>query len=239
MDVQITKKQLTSWSLKQNCKDTAFPGPREDVFHGFMTYYEGIEGNPAYPSYEFPLNPPEFPGPYCKALRDYYDVILEFCRVISNETELSDFVEWANELNKLVPGFPDGQKITDNEVFARVLTGYVHSVSVWHYMEHTLYSRLPVHYNPHRIRVAPPTGDDVKTEWWQRTRHTDLFRQEIARRMFYESHTVRSMLEVEYNFESEAILDAAKRFKEELERVDSNLPSDLQLLDDMACSIQF
>ncbi|GEM_PF-1551245 len=218
---------------------TAFPGPREDVFHGFMTYYEGIEGNSAYPNYQFPLSPPEFPGPYCKALKQYYDVILEFCRTVANQSDLNNLVQWADELNALVPGFPSGKEITDSEILARVLTGYIHSVSVWHYLEHTLYSRLPVHHNPHRIRVEPPTGNDLKTEWWQRTRHTDLFRQEIARRMFYESHTVRNMLEVEYGFENESLIDAAKRFKKGLTKVDKNLPKELQLLHDMACSIQF
>jgi hypothetical protein len=218
---------------------TAFPGPREDVFHGFMTYYEGIEGNSAYPNYQFPLSPPEFPGPYCKALKQYYDVILEFCRTVANQSDLNNLVQWADELNALVPGFPSGKEIADSEILARILTGYIHSVSVWHYLEHTLYSRLPVHHNPHRIRVEPPTGNDLKTEWWQRTRHTDLFRQEIARRMFYESHTVRNMLEVEYGFENESLIDAAKRFKKGLTKVDKNLPEDLQLLHDMACSIQF
>ena len=218
---------------------TAFPGPREDVFHGFMTYYEGIEGNSAYPNYQFPLSPPEFPGPYCQALKQYYDVILEFCRTVSNQSDLNNLVQWADELNALVPGFPSGKEIADSEILARILTGYIHSVSVWHYLEHTLYSRLPVHHNPHRIRVEPPTGNDLKTEWWQRTRHTDLFRQEIARRMFYESHTVRNMLEVEYGFENELLIKAAKRFKKGLTKVDENLPKDLQLLHDMACSIQF
>ena len=218
---------------------TAFPGPREDVFHGFMTYYEGIEGNSAYPNYQFPLSPPEFPGPYCKALKQYYDVILEFCRTVANQSDLNNLVQWADELNALVPGFPSGKEITDSEILARVLTGYIHSVSVWHYLEHTLYSRLPVHHNPHRIRVEPPTGNDLKTEWWQRTRHTDLFRQEIARRMFYESHTVRNMLEVEYGFENELLVKAAKRFKKDLTKVDESLPEELQLLHDMACSIQF
>ena len=218
---------------------TAFPGPREDVFHGFMTYYEGIEGNSAYPNYQFPLSPPDFPGPYCKALREYYDVILEFCRTVASQSDLNSLIEWADELSALVPGFPAGKEIKDSETLARVLTGYVHSVSVWHYLEHTLYSRLPVHHNPHRIRVEPPTGNDLTTEWWQRTRHTDLFRQEIARRMFYESHTVRTMLEVEYGFENELLIKSAEQFKKDLTKVDKNLPEELQLLHDMACSIQF
>ena len=218
---------------------TAFPGPREDVFHGFMTYYEGIEGNSAYPNYQFPLSPPEFPGPYCQALKQYYDVILEFCRTVADQSDLNNLAQWADELSALVPGFPTGKEIQDSEILARVLTGYIHSVSVWHYLEHTLYSRLPVHHNPHRIRVEPPTGNDLKTEWWQRTRHTDLFRQEIARRMFYESHTVRNMLEVEYGFENELLIKAANRFKKALIKVDKNLPEELQLLHDMACSIQF
>ena len=218
---------------------TAFPGPREDVFHGFMTYYEGIEGYPAYPSYQYPLSEPDFPGPYCQALKEYYGVILQFCRTIVKQSDLTELVVWADELNSLIPGFPSGKEINDEETVARVLTGYVHSVSVWHYMEHTLYSQLPVHHNPHRIRVEPPTGNDRKTEWWQRTRQSDLFRQEIARRMFYQSHTVRCMLDVDYHFDNGELKDASNRFKESLTEVDKNLPSNFQLLDNMSCSIQF
>ena len=47
------------------------------------------------------------------------------------------------------------------------------------------------------------------------------------------------MLEVEYGFENESLIKAAKRFKKALTRVDKNLPEELQLLHDMACSIQF
>ncbi len=218
---------------------TAFPGPREDVFHGFMSYYEGIEGNSAYPSYQFPMSPPDFPGPYCNALKKYYDVILQFCRDVVKQSDLSELIDWADQLNALIPGFPTGKEIIDIEIAAKVLTGYVHSVSVWHYMEHTLYSEIPVHHNPHRIRVEPPTGNDRKTEWWQRTRQSDLFRQEIARRMFYESHTVRCMLDVDYKFDNQVLIDSSNNFMQMLIEVDKNLPNNLQLLDKMACSIQF
>ena len=218
---------------------TAFPGPREDVFHGFMTHYEGIDGNEAYPAYQFPLKAPELPGPYGHALNEYYNVILEFCRTVTNQCDLSVFESWADELQSLIPGFPSGKTVNDAEKLARILAGFVHSVSVWHYMEHTLYSQLPVHHNPHRIRVEPPTGSDSPTEWWQRTRQSDLFRQEIARRMFYDSHTVRRMLDVEYGFEEIKLKSAVDDFKKKLREVDNSLPKKYQLLDDMACSIQF
>ena len=218
---------------------TAFPGSREDVFHGFMTHYEGIDGNEAYPAYQYPLTAPELPGPYGHALKEYYDVILEFCREVTEGSDISEFETWADELGGLIPGFPLSDEINDTETIARILAGFVHSVSVWHYMEHTLYSQLSVHHNPHRIRVEPPTGNDLPTKWWHRTRQSDLFRQEIARRMFYESHTVRRMLDVEYDKNNIKLTNIANNFKEKLQKVDQTLPKKYQLLDDMACSIQF
>tara|TARA_B100000161_G_scaffold24344_1_gene14373 strand:- start:210 stop:353 length:144 start_codon:yes stop_codon:yes gene_type:complete len=47
------------------------------------------------------------------------------------------------------------------------------------------------------------------------------------------------MLDVKYNFSNEELVDAANLFRQDLVAVDESLPSDLQLLDDMACSIQF
>ncbi|MEE2786680.1 MAG: hypothetical protein VX589_05020 [Myxococcota bacterium] len=218
---------------------TAFPGPREDIFAGFMTYYEGIENHPAYPAYRYPMSAPTVVGPYGELLRAYYRVILAFCERVASVSDPSSLGPWAEALNALIPGFPGACKIGKASTIARVLAGFVHSVSAWHYLEHTLYSQLPVHHNPHRLRVAPPTGAEQPTEWWQRTRRTDLFRQEIARRMFYEGHTVRRILDVEYGFDEPDLDTAAIAFKQALRDTDNALPEPYQLLENMACSIQF
>ena len=136
-------------------------------------------------------------------------------------------------------GVSRGLRLGESSTIARVMAGFVHSVSAWHYLEHTLYSQLPVHHNPHRIRVAPPTGEEQPTEWWQRTRRTDLFRQEIARRMFYEGHTVRRLLDVDYAFDNPHLKSAAIDFKNALRTTDREQPEAYQLLENMACSIQF
>jgi hypothetical protein len=220
---------------------TPFPTPGEGNFRGFADYHAGIEGNSAYPAYRFPLGPPDFPGPYCVFLRAYYDVILAFCRCIAREVDVEDAAvkRWAAALHEFLPGFPSPEAIVDREVLARALTGFVHTVSVWHSAEHHVYGELPVRLVPQRLRVPPPTGNDapIPTDQWVRA--TDVFRQEMARRMFYEAHTVRSMTEVDYGFTEAALKAAAADLVDALRRCDENVPRRYLPLERIACSIQF
>jgi hypothetical protein len=218
-----------------------FPTPGDGNFRGFADYHVGIEGNSAYPAYRFPLAPPDFPGPYCEFLRAYYDVLLAFCRRVVAGVDSEDPVlrPWAAALHEFVAGFPSPESIADRETLARVLTGFVHSVSVWHSAEHHVYGQLPVRLVPQRLRVPPPTGNDaaIPTDQW--VRPTDGFRQEMARRMFYEAHTVRSILEVDYGFEEPALKAAARDLAEALRECDRHVPRRFIPLENIACSIQF
>lgn len=220
---------------------TPFPTPGDGNFRGFADYHAGLEGNSAYPAYRFPLSAPDFPGPYCQFLRSYYEVLLAFCRCVIAEVDPGDpaLRPWAAALHDLLPGFPSPAEMTDRETLTRVLTGFVHTVSVWHSTEHHVYGELPVHLVPQRLRVPPPAGGDAPVPMDQWVRPPDLFRQEMARRMFYEAHTVRSILEVDYGFAEPALKAAAVDLADALRACDRDVPKRFIPLDRIACSIQF
>lgn len=218
---------------------TAFPMSREGIFRSFSRYYTGVEGNSAYPAYRYPLAPPDIPGPYGTVLRRYYAAVHTFCMQVAAAASPAPLQRWADALHGLVPGFPSAAEIADVDVLGRVLTGFVHSCSIWHALEHHLYSQIPIHHNPHRLRVDPPVGGDLPTQFWQRTRQTDLFRQELGRRMFYKPHTLRSILSVDHGFHSPALQSAAADFKRDLRDIDRRLPAQYRGLEHIACSIQF
>lgn len=221
---------------------TALPVPGDAVFEGFSDYYTGIEGNSAYPGYRYPMEAPAFPGPYCAALRAYYDVVLDFCREVVDRVSPDDVavLRWADALGGLLPGFPDAEAIRDPEVLARALAGFVHGVSIWHSLEHHIYSQIPIRQTPHRLRVAPPVGGEASTSDWERWTTTDLFRQELGRQLFYEAHTLRGMLDADYGFTDPRLQDAVGRFHQALRACESGLPPRYRGLDDVvACSIQF
>jgi hypothetical protein len=220
---------------------TPFPTPGSSVFQGFSDHYAGMEDNSGFPGYRYPMEAPSFPGPYAAFLRAYYDVILSFCRRVADHVDRTDpdYVCWAAGLADLLPGFPTVEALTDAEVLARALTGFVHGVSVWHSVEHHLFGEIPLHCVPHRLRVPPPTGNDpvVPVERWM-TR-TDLFRQEMARHMFYEAHSVRTILEVDYGFETPELREAAVELEANLRACDEAQPRRFIPLERIACSIQF
>ncbi len=220
---------------------TPYPVSGDEFFEGTATCYSGIDGNSSYPGYAYPLGPPEFPGAYCRFLSSYHHVILDFCRrvVAGVAPGDPDIAAWGAALHGFLPGFPEADALRDGETLARALAGFVHTVSVWHSAEHHAYSLEPVYKMPHRLRVPPPTGDDppVPAEYW--TRPTDIFRQEMARQMFYEAHTVRGMLQAEYGFTEPALVGAVSEFHEALRQCDRTQEKRYMELDHIACSLQF
>jgi len=226
----------------QNEIYTPLPARRDDIFHGIVgPYHAGIPGNSAYPGFRYPMSAPSFPGPYCEFLRRYYEVVLAFCRRVVATIPPDDkaFVRWGTGLHGLLPGFPSPDDMPDPEVRARALCGFVHTVAIWHSTEHYTYGNLPVNLVPQRLRVPPPTGDDapVPTEQW--VRPVDLARQEMSRRLFYQAHTVRAFLDVDYGFTDPGMQQAVREFRDALRACDRDQPINFLPLDQIACSLQF
>jgi hypothetical protein len=220
---------------------TPFPTPGAGVFQGFSDHYAGIPNNSGFSGYRYPMTAPSFPGPYAAFLRAYYDVILSFCRDVAAHVDPTDpaLVRWGAALHALLPGFPRSEAFEDREILARALAGFVHGASVWHSAEHHLFGELPLHHVPHRLRVPPPTGDDpvIPVDEWLNP--ADLFRQEMARHMFYEAHSVRTLVEVDYGFDDAGLRGAARVLKAALTTCDEAQPRRFIPLDQIACSIQF
>ena len=142
-------------------------------------------------------------------------------------------------MHALLPGFPSQEALRDRETLARALAGFVHGCSIWHSAEHHAYAEIPLHHAPHRLRVAPPTGNDTPTAIDERLSRVDLFRQEMARQMFYEVHTIRRLTDVHYGFREPELQAAAQAFQADLRRCDRAQPDRFIPLDQIACSIQF
>ncbi len=69
--------------------------------------------------------------------------------------------------------------------------------------------------------------------------HTaDLFRQELARQMFYEATPIRGILDVNYGFEDPTLQAAASDFRADLRRCEADQVLRIPL-EQIACSIQF
>lgn len=221
---------------------TPFPVRRDDIFNHFVAeYYVGTPGNSARPPYRYPMGPPSFPGPYAGFLGSYYEVLLGFCRRVAAAIRSDDPVlaAWGGPLHRLIPGFPSVEELRDPEILARALCGFVHAVTVWHSADHHTYGSLPVNKIPQRLRVPPPTGDDPPVPFDRWVSGVDIVRQELARQMFYEAHTVRNILEVDYGFSQPELIDAAAQLRDALRRCDREQPNRYIPLERIACSLQF
>jgi hypothetical protein len=221
---------------------TPFPIRRDDIFTNFVgEYYVGTPGNSARPPYRYPMTPPDFPGPYAQFLGDYYEVLLGFCRRVVAAVDIGDpaLAAWGAALHQLIPGFPSVAQLRDHEVLARAVCGFVHAVTVWHSADHHTYGSWPVNRVPQRLRVPPPTGDDQPVPFDRWVSNVDIVRQELARMMFYEAHTVRNILEVDYGFEQAELKAAVVDLHEALRRCDREQPNRYIPLLRIACSLQF
>jgi hypothetical protein len=221
---------------------TPFPIRRDDVFNHFVSeFYVGTPGNSARPPYRYPMGPPSFPGPYAAFLASYYEVLLGFTRRVAAAIPSDDPIigTWGAALHRLIPGFPSVEQLREPEQLARAICGFIHSVSVWHSADHHTYGSWPVNKVPQRLRVPPPTGDDEPVPLDRWIDGVDIVRQDLARQMFYEAHTVRNILEVDYGFEQPELIAAVAELHEALRRCDRAQPIRYIPLEKIACSLQF
>lgn len=219
---------------------TSLAARRDDIFGGIADFYSGVPGNSGYPGFRYPMSAPSFFGPYCRFLSAYYEVVLAHCARVANARPFDDaLARWGKALHALLPGFPSPEALSEPDTLARALAGFVHSVSIWHSAEHHVYGLEPVTKVPHRLRVDVPVGGDPDTasETWLHP--VDIARQELSRRMFYEAHTVRSILEIDYRFDDPSLRSAQDDFLSALRACDAAQPRRYIALEKIACSLQF
>jgi hypothetical protein len=219
---------------------TTLPADGDQIFQGMADCFAGITGNSAYPGFRYPMQAPTIHGSYGRFLGQYYEVLLEHCQTVVNaggwEPVLGD---WGAQLHDLLPGFPEAEALRNPETLARALAGFVHAVSVWHSAEHYAYAQEPVTRVPQRLRVPPPTGRDAPIPRSAWLFPVDIARQELSRRMFYEAHTVRPLLDVRYAFDEPALAGATGALIDALHACDGRVERRYIPLKRIACSLQF
>jgi hypothetical protein len=117
---------------------------------------------------------------------------------------------------------------------------FIHTVSVVHSADHHGYGQEPISRLPLRLRVPPPASRrsprlDRGRLVWKR----DVFRQWLARRMYFEPSTVVSLVDVKYGFDDSRLQADAAAFRQRLLRLDRKLPRRFIPLERIASSIQF
>lgn len=222
---------------------TPFPGTQDGFFQFTTAYHRGIPGNSAYPSYRFPLGPPDIPLEYGEYIAAYYRVIEQFVAQVVERVKPDDrrLARWADEIARHVRGFPDGASIRENHNLVRALTTFITNVSVLHSADHHSFATIPVNKAPLRLRQPPPGPDHRgpldrrKLIEWE-----DLFRHRMASEMYFKSSPVVKLEDAEYDFTQLSLRLAAERFHRALRVLDRNLPGPcFAPLDQLASSIQF
>ena len=219
-----------------------FPGDRRSNLELMACGYAGIEGNSSYPPYRFSFGPPAIYSSYGPFLRAYYDVILEFVSRVTRHVVPGDpaVVRWADAIASLLPGFPDGRDIFHANYLAEAASTFIHTVSVVHSADHFAYSREPMNVAPLRLRVPPPTSErmaplDRTRLVWRR----DTFRHWMAKRMYFDTGTLRRLVDVDYGFGIPELDAETRTFRAALRRLDGELPHRYIPLEEIASSIQF
>lgn len=222
---------------------TPFPINKESFFSIMKAFYQGISENSAYPPYRFSLEPPVICSDYGLFISAYFETILEFVSQITATVKKRDpyIRRWAHYISQAVPGFPSPEKITEENNLARALTCFITNVSVIHSADHYSYASLSINKVPLRLRQPAPTTNNMekinlkKLVLWE-----DIFRHSMAREMYFKPSTVRKLIDVQYQFETERDQKIAVQFQENLRKLDSNLDGLRFIpLDEIASSIQY
>ncbi len=212
----------------------------ESVNRLFEVGCTGLEGNSAYPRYQFPLDGPKFVGDYGVFHRGYHRVFLDFAsRFVERAPPDAAVLRWFSETAAHVPGFPDGAAPTP--VLAGALGTLLWNVTVGHAADHHSYGEQPIEMLPQRLRVPPPTSRDaeaVPDDAW--TRPFDMARLFLCWKLFYEANPSTTLMRTRYAFERGDLQVVASRFFDGLREWDRSMPVRRYVpLDTVTQSIQY
>ncbi|EQC48496.1 hypothetical protein M899_1912 [Bacteriovorax sp. BSW11_IV] len=226
----------------QNEIYTPFPCTKKGFLSSLKTSFSGIEGNSAYPAYRFRLTPDEIYGPYGDFLSLYWEVIFSFvCDLFKDISQAqrseADVRAWAKELHFLIPGFPGPDEIIKGDTLERVVTSFIHNVTVEHSSDHYNYSSFARDQLPLRVRKAL---DDHHWSFEGSLSGEDYARHELATKMYFQTSTLISLTQVKYDFEASKQMKVS-HFHHNLRELDRGLTPQLRFipLAHIASSIQF
>lgn len=192
---------------------------RQEQLRLFKVGYAGHRGLPVWKPYRWPMAMPEVVGPYGRFLKAYHAVIARHVERTLESVQPGDphVVTWAQEISQQLPGFPGLLEIAQPGVLARAVTSFVAGVSLHHSSDHANYGGSNPFKAPLRLRVPPPSSRQIpKFELSRLVWRRDMFRQLMAHEMFFKVHTIKPLVDVQYNFVAPELAGSARRFVEEL-----------------------
>ena len=223
-----------------------FPASAESMRDLVVLGYHGIQDNPAYPKYEYPLmGPQKVVSPYGTFHDEYYKVYYQFVEEVLNEVPDDDkfIIRWCDYIHAEMPSFPSAQKVqSDRKLLTHAVASYMWDVSLGHAADHKTYAEIPVNKNPLRVRVASPTykNPDFKLKLGNVASLLDQTRLVLANWMFFKPCNVSNLIDVEYNFRLEKLKDASSSFKKNLKETEANLKTKNYMpVDQIPPSIQY
>lgn len=204
-----------SKSVAINSQDeiyTPFCNDKNGLIENLKAAYIGLKGNSAYPSYKYRLNGPSVFGRYGQFLDSYYEIFYEFVSNILNNSEIDEanVKAWAHYMSFLTPGFPTPDEILKDDNLIKVVANFLINVSVEHSCDHYNYNTWPRKEMPLRLRKRYPHNEKtffVKGE--------DIVRHELANEMYFKTHTLIPLIEVEYDLNPE-LQESVIEFKRKL-----------------------
>lgn len=221
-----------------------YPGEAKGLRDLLVEGYKGIKGNVSYPNYEYPLEPWPVLSEYGTFQDAYYTVVLDYVREILSEVPKDDpiVISWAEFISREVPGFPNGEEIFKGDTFVKTVASYFWMITVGHSVDHYNYGKMDVRKVPLRVRQKPPKKGNRMISRKKLNKFWDIGKYLMARRLFFKATTVTSLLDTIYEFNEDKHKNAAKKFKEDLRRVDREMKEKgicFIPLEEIAASIQF
>lgn len=199
---------------------TPFLHTKESIFEFNCAGYEGIEGNSAFPPYRFWFEPPDGETEYSVFLKGLYGVVLAYVERALQPLPKNDplTAAWANHLHTHLPGFPSSEEIFQGDTLARTVASVITNVGIIHSADHCSYGRIPIERAPLRMRVPPPVPGMKLTGRERFVTYEDVFRQALAKEMYFEPTTLRRMIDVHEEHRGRPLEPLARQFGEELKQ---------------------
>lgn len=250
LDYSVLNSATSPVLNKQYLPFTAFPAPAAGLAGLFLYGYNGMEGNPSYPHYQFHAipDPKIYPSDYGTFLMAYYYTILEFVDEVVDRIPQDEYVDiqvWTDYVNTWVPEFPDAKdfftpnnRLIEKEVdtpdgkrrisvLSETVANIIWDLSVGHAADHYDYSKQNINQMPLRLRVPPPDSTNVPPlNRKKMIRWVDIFKHDFERKMFFAPRNVTLLMDIQYNFykpNEQPLRDLNKQFLENLKKTEQNL----------------
>jgi hypothetical protein len=191
----------------------------------FGAGYSGLQDpwfKGAYPAYDFMKPQMGFDSPYGQWLEAYFKPFQYMCEGVAEQILLADKLadkqdtyirRWARYNSTYVRGFPDENEIFKDGCLAQAMAIYMWDVTVSHGGDHYSFGiNVPAKFKFLRVRNYPPptpssSHGDGPTVVRDVANGDDLYRTELAQRLFFGPHAMAPNLnQTYYAFSNPALI---------------------------------